>query len=193
MVYTSYRIECGEATTKRLLTALANAHSEKGIIRFLRGKTINLNLLGKIESYCVLPGLVKENPFRTVDVIRIETTGSKLSGFRFALQNIFEKDKDLKIFFLSKNPDIDCYRTNDTEGIFFDTLFKIKYCVAGNAGEQTFSNEMDLRETLISLMRYPLDDLTYISRGSVKQWNKDHEATGQYIKVIEYNVIDEEL
>lgn len=190
MVRTSYRIECGEAATKRLLSALDTMSGEKDVIRSLGGRADGRRLCGRIDGFRVLPGMAKEHPFRTVDVMRVDATeGLEISDFRIALREAFPGDDDFRVYFMSEDAANRRYRTNDVEGIYFGDLFRLRYKVAGIAGEETFSGELDLKDRLNALMQLPPD--TDVSRETVSRWNKAHEAGGEYIRVYEYEVIDE--
>lgn len=93
-------------------------------------------------------------------------------------------------FLFGKDEENGVYRTNDVDGTYFDDLFRIRYKVSGEAGEETFSSELDLQDRLNELMQLLPD--TDVSLGTVSQWNKAREAGGEYIRVYEYEVINDE-
>lgn len=187
----SYTIECKKATAIRLLSALRDCNArERGLILSLGGKVPHCRMYGEICDYWQIPGFSKLHPHRLVCVLRIEARERQKSFFMEALREVFASDEDFRVFFLSEDEENGVYRTNDVDGTYFDDLFRIRYKVSGEAGEEKFSSELDLQDRLNELMQLPPD--TDVSREAVSQWNKAHEDRGEYIRVYEYELIDDE-
>lgn len=117
------------------------------------------------------------------DVLRIaaeEAWGT--TDFRHILKKLMP---ELTIYYIVEEPGFEVYATNDADGKYFTDKFYVDACVNGNY-------ESDYFETEKQAMAYAAELLgkEEVSKGELKNWNKEHKENNDFIYVHEFKIED---
>lgn len=186
---TSYRIEGSESDLKRVFDVIdsfitdkckpveenASKEWEGNIVRVLGAtdeQMENNYLRGFIQEYEI-----------DGDIISIEADEAwGATDFRHVLTKLMP---DLTVYYIVEEPGCEVYATNDAESKYFTDKFYVDACVNGNYESGYFETEKQAMAYAAELL-----GKEEVSKGELKNWNKEHKGDNDFLYVHEFEIED---
>ena len=186
---TSYRIEGSKNELKRVFNVIddfmtdkrkpvrenASKEWEGNIVRVLGAtdeQMENNYLRGFIQEY--------EMDGAIISIEADEAWGA--TDFRHVLTKLMP---DLTVYYIVEEPGCEVYATNDAESKYFTDKFYVDACVNGNYESGYFETEKQAMAYAAELL-----GKEEVSKGELKNWNKEHKGDNDFLYVHEFEIED---
>ena len=186
---TSYRIEGSKNELERVFNVIDDFMTDKRKpVRENASKEWEGNIvrvLGATDEQMennYLRGFIQEYEMDG-DIISIEADEAwGATDFRHVLTKLMP---DLTVYYIVEEPGCEVYATNDAESKYFTDKFYVDACVNGNYESGYFETEKQAMAYAAELL-----GKEEVSKGELKNWNKEHKENNDFIYVHEFKIED---